>query len=225
MTEMTGEDRTPRAAEYVLRLLTPQEQTAFEAEMQTDPELQSDVADWVDHFAGLNDGFAPAKPRAALKAQLMARLFGAPPPVPLWRRVWLWQGVSLAAIALAAFLAVEMLRPAAPEGPGYVAEIAAEDNSLRLLAVYDPASGQLHVTRTVGTAPAGRVLELWAIQGDAAPASLGVLPDEGTARLTLPAAYHGAEGLVLAISDEPPGGSPTGAPTGSVLATGAPHGL
>jgi anti-sigma-K factor RskA len=39
--------------------------------------------------------------------------------------------------------------------------------------------------------------------------------------LPLPEALRGTvAGLVLAVSDEPPGGSPTGAPTGAVLAVG-----
>lgn len=64
--------------------------------------------------------------------------------------------------------------------------------------------------------------ELWAIAGDAAPVSLGVVPENGRITLTLPDALRGSpqSGLVLALSDEPPGGSPTGAPTGDVLAVG-----
>jgi anti-sigma-K factor RskA len=41
------------------------------------------------------------------------------------------------------------------------------------------------------------------------------LPPEIVAQLSTQA--------VLAVSDEPPGGSPTGAPTGPVLATGQMH--
>ena len=53
------------------------------------------------------------------------------------------------------------------------------------------------------------------------PDSLGVLPQDAASRITLPEALRGKlVGSVLAISDEPEGGSPTGAPTGAVLATG-----
>ena len=144
-----------------------------------------------------------------------------PEPIAGWTVVW------IAALALIALLAVQLVQPVdVPSSePGYVADIAADDNSLRLLAVYDPAGATLRITRTAGAALDGRVLELWAIQGDAAPVSLGVLPEDGTASIALPEPYRSANGLVLAVSDEPPGGSPTGAPTGAVLAIGQTHEL
>ena len=66
------------------------------------------------------------------------------------------------------------------------------------------------------------MLELWAILPDQAPVSLGVLPDSETTRILVPAELRSqAAQITLAISDEPVGGSPTGAPTGDVLAAGA----
>ena len=48
------------------------------------------------------------------------------------------------------------------------------------------------------------------------------LPDSETARILVPAELRSqAAQITLAISDEPVGGSPTGAPTGDVLAAGA----
>ena len=80
----------------------------------------------------------------------------------------------------------------------------------------------MRITRTDGAAVSGRVLELWGIPADGTgPVSLGVLPDTETAEVMVPEALFGkAVGLTLALSDEPPGGSPTGAPTGAVLAVG-----
>jgi anti-sigma-K factor RskA len=64
-------------------------------------------------------------------------------------------------------------------------------------------------------------LELWAILPGQAPISLGVLPDSETARILVPAALRSqAAQFTLAITDEPLGGSPTGGPTGDVLAAG-----
>jgi anti-sigma-K factor RskA len=94
------------------------------------------------------------------------------------------------------------------------------------LAVYDPDTTELRLTRTAGDAAEGRVLQLWAIAGAAAPVSLGVLPADPTTAVILPEALRAdVAGLVLAVSDEPPGGSPTGAPTGAVLAVGQVSGL
>ena len=103
-----------------------------------------------------------------------------------------------------------------------MSEIASEDRSLRVLAVVDPVAHTVRITRTDGGPVSGRVLELWGIPADGTgPVSLGVLPETETAEILVPEALFGkAEGLTLALSDEPVGGSPTGAPTGDVLAIG-----
>jgi anti-sigma-K factor RskA len=52
--------------------------------------------------------------------------------------------------------------------------------------------------------------------------SLGVLPASALAVVSVPEALRTATiGGTLAISDEPVGGSPTGAPSGAVLAVGS----
>ena len=81
------------------------------------------------------------------------------------------------------------------------------------------------MNRTAGAAVPGRVLELWLIAGDNPPVSLGVLPEAASAEVQLTpdlvaALAAGTLPINLAISDEPPGGSTTGAPTGAVLAMG-----
>ncbi len=60
------------------------------------------------------------------------------------------------------------------------------------------------------------------IGGDGVPRPLGMLASDVT-RLVLPPADRAriTPGATLAISVEPPGGSPTGKPTGPVIATGA----
>jgi anti-sigma-K factor RskA len=67
--------------------------------------------------------------------------------------------------------------------------------------------------------PAGRDYELWALPKGGNPVSLGVLPAEGTATraLTLIQKAALANSSQLAVSIEPPGGSPTGQPTGDIV--------
>ena len=223
-----SEEDSLLAAEYVLRLLDPAEEARLAARIARAPALAEEVARWSARLAGMAEELPPVMPRAAVKAGLERRLFGMPARLPFWQRAGLWQGVSLAALALAGFFAWASLQPPADpvRAPLFVSEIAAEDQSLRLLAVYDAAGAELRLTRTVGAAADGRVLQLWAIAGDAAPVSLGVLPETTTAAVILPEALRaGVADLVLAVSDEPPGGSPTGAPTGAVLAVGQVSGL
>lgn len=229
--ELTDEDRA-LAAEYALRLLPPEEEAAFEARMLDDRRLEGLVAEAVNQFAPLSDEIAEEAPSPAVKKALLSDLFGeAPAPASLWDRLGLWRATSFAATAAAAVMAVMLLTqqgpspapqlPAPERGALFVSEIAAEDNSLRVLAVYDAATGAMQINRTAGGPATDRALELWAIAGDNAPVSLGVLPADQKGRLALPESLRGdVANLVLAISDEPPGGSPTGAPTGTVLAVG-----
>ena len=58
-----------------------------------------------------------------------------------------------------------------------------------------------------------------AIPGDGVPRSLGLLADGG-GTIALPPGIAPAPGEALAVSLEPAGGSPTGAPTGPVVASG-----
>lgn len=226
MTESAPpEEQEVQSAEYVLRLLTPEEEAAFESALARDPALRGRVLTWVQHFAQMNHDFAERAPRAAVKKALMSRLFGeAAPRKPWWQALWLWQGVSLAALALAAFLGAQSLVGPDP-GVGYVSHLAGEAGAPQILAVYEPSDGSLRLTRVEGAARPGRVLELWAIQGDQPPQSLGVLPESAQATIALPDHLRAPDGLTLAISDEPVGGSTTGAPTGDVLALGAAHAL
>jgi anti-sigma-K factor RskA len=64
------------------------------------------------------------------------------------------------------------------------------------------------------------VLQLWALpQGATAPTSLGLIPPEGRVTVT-PSAISPEPGMLIEISLEPPGGSPTGRPTGPILFIG-----
>jgi anti-sigma-K factor RskA len=81
------------------------------------------------------------------------------------------------------------------------------------------------VPTTLVGIPANRATELWLIPPNAEPIPLGVFPSDQPATLTRSAEIiaHMSAQAVLAVSEEPPGGSPTGAPTGPVLATGEMH--
>ena len=110
--------------------------------------------------------------------------------------------------------------PVAAPAP-LLAAIAPTGKGEPLAAAYDPAHGVVRIDGTVAV-PAGRSAEVWAIQGSAAPRSLGVMPAGAQAKMTVPAELRSAmvADTVLAISIEPAGGSPTGAPTGPVVAAG-----
>lgn len=197
------------AAEYVLGVLALAERMAVEARVRNDSAFAARVTAWENRLAGLNDGYGDI-PAPDLMPKIEARLF--PQPAKARRGLFGWLAGALAA-AVVAVAAVVLLQPA-PPAP-VIATLGEADAPLRFEARFDGAA--ITVTRVAGTpAPAGQVQEVWIIAPDAAPVSLGLLEGE-----SLSVHYPQAPaGWTLAVSLEPAGGSPTGAPTGPVLATG-----
>ena len=213
------------AAELALGLAEGDDLTRAQDRVRRDAIFAAQVAAWHERLIVLADSIAPVTPHKRVKKALLASLFPKI-RVPLMQRLWVWQGISFAAIALLAYITVPMLRPPVPTPQGapqvFATQLTGDVDDLTVLAVLDPARGDIALRRTAGAAPAGRVLELWAILPEQAPISLGVLPADAVARVALPAelAAQVAQ-ITLAISDEPPGGAPAGAPTGAVRAVGA----
>ncbi|MGB7433418.1 MAG: anti-sigma factor, partial [Ahrensia sp.] len=146
---------------------------------------------------------------------------------PWWETVGFWRGLSIASVAALFFVTSLMAlntqtSPVAPQ-QRLVAQLSGADSVLRVTAAYDPETQTVRINRTAGAPNADRALELWVIAGDDAPVSLGLLPDEATGEIdvTDEIAQRILANAIFAISDEPQGGSPTGQPTGAVLATGS----
>jgi anti-sigma-K factor RskA len=113
--------------------------------------------------------------------------------------------------------------PARPSAAPLVATMEAEDTDARLVATWDPGDRSLVVAAAAGVqAATTRSHELWVIPADGTPRSIGLLPASRRMHLRLagPTAGQLAEGATLALSVEPAGGSPTGQPTGPVIAAG-----
>ncbi|MFP7570370.1 anti-sigma factor domain-containing protein [Marivita sp. S2033] len=223
-TDLPPDEPVTEAAEYALGLLTDAERAAFEARLAASRDLQDEVGAWQTYLAELAlaevDEVAPPP---QLRKRLEATLFQNKRR-SIWQLVWPYAAGGAAA-ALVLWLAVsnDLLLPDDGLRPTLQAELAAtpEGGDVVLTAQVDPAAGQVEVARGGATPPEGRVFELWLIVGENAPVSLGVLDDGATTRLTLPqTTLASLSGATLAITDEPPGGSPTGAPTGTIRAAG-----
>lgn len=198
------------AAEYVLGVLDAADRARAEARMKLEPVFAAAVGAWEQRLSGLNDDFAEV-PAPNLMPKIEARLF---PVADKPRRSWFgW--LAGAATAAVLVLAVITALPTAPVAPELVATLQGDGQPLVLAASY--ANGVLSISQSAGPAAAeGSVYELWLIDGDNAPVSLGLIDAPSIDR---PVADM-PEGAVLAISLEPAGGSTTGAPTGPVLITG-----
>lgn len=106
--------------------------------------------------------------------------------------------------------------------PDMVATIAADDGNTAFMANIDSRNGKIMMVPMAANIPADKVPELWLIPPGGAPQSLGVIDPTRAHSVDIPEAMRGAFGpeALVAISLEPPGGSPTGQPTGPVIAKG-----
>ena len=209
--------------EYALHLLDATSRAAFEARLTAEPPLRALLREWNEGFVSWGEEFVSVTPPARVKSAIDARLFGPDKSRFTLRTMF---GARLGYLTLAAVAAIAIFAGPQifniPSTPQFVAEIAGTDRALVVSAAFDPKTAELQINRTSGAAATGRSLELWLIaEGADVPVSLGVLSDTQIATLSVPADLRALMiGGTLAISDEPLGGSPTGAPTGAVLAAG-----
>lgn len=217
----TLDDDDMLAAEYAIGLLTGEALEAAHARVGSDPAFAARVLRWERQLAPLAD-LPPLAPPAGARAALLQRLFPEPARAPFWQRLGLWQALAGGAVAVAVALAVLNPGPVAPPqtGPLYAAEIASQTGDFRVVALVDKAQDEVFLTRTAGAAPAGRILQVWAHGPDEPAQSVGLWPDGESVTLPLPPEIAAVRGtLTLGISEEPPGGSPTGRPSGRVFGT------
>ncbi|OUD08472.1 hypothetical protein BVC71_13300 [Marivivens niveibacter] len=209
------------AAELALGLLEGDALTEAQRRTVTDPEFTKRMHGWEAHLANMAD-LPPVNAPASVKRALMTDLFPDAVKPPLWQRIGIWQaltGGALAAALLFALMVFPMQQPQST-GPLYTAEIASEIGDFRVVAVVDKTREEVILTRTIGAAPEGRILQVWAHGPNEPAQSVGLWPEGETVRLALPAEIAAVRGtLTLGVSEEPIGGSPTGSPTGRVFGT------
>lgn len=221
MSELESNSDSILAAEYVLGLMTPQEKMEFEARLDQEQSIRDEHNYWAERLVDLTDSLAPLVPSEQVKLGLEARLFSQIEQDQKYS--WfnnIFSGRLFGGVAASCIIALGIWLVVPPSfSPNYRAELVAQDQNLVVSALYDAKNRQLQIKSSVGRAKPGHDYELWAIVGDDAPVSLGVLVTDGTQMLQIPEHLASVlSGAVLAISDEPVGGSKTGAPTGPVVA-------
>jgi anti-sigma-K factor RskA len=211
------------AAEYVLGVLGAEERREVERRLAQEPALASEVAFWEERLGGLADAVAPVTPPPQAWSRIDAAISApAAQPASLWNSLEFWRafGIGAGALATASVAALTYLglvpTPPAP-----------------LLATLGGSAGQPHFVAAISgdhlvVVPAAlltsdpRALELWLIPSGDRPHSLGLIQAGQPIRLSIPPALADrvTPDATLAVSLEPPGGSPTGQPTGPVIAHG-----
>jgi anti-sigma-K factor RskA len=228
-----GEDR-PLAGEYALGVLDADERAEAQRRIATEPAFARAVEWWEGRLAHLAERIAPVSPSEAVWPRI-ANLIGAAGSKPsAWNNISVWRGASAGALAVAmmsvaALVLVPRSAPppvVAPATPPAAAEVAiiADPTTKQpaLVATLDHASGKLILTPVAMKMPAGRDAELWIIPEGQKAISLGVISSNTPKTIAVPQGLSGAgvHTALLAVTDEPLGGSPTGVATGSVRAAG-----
>ena len=169
----------------------------------------------------------------AAKAVAAAPVASAPsaaaPPsadvIQLRRRLRNWRAGTFVLGALAASLAIgfglrEYLRPPVPKN--YVAVLQKDPASTAFLLSVDLEKRNFTIRPVSAQAQPGKSYELWLVDSKLGAKSLGVVGDQAyTTRASLNVYDRlTVAGATYAVSLEPSGGSPTGAPTGPVVFTG-----
>ena len=227
------------AGEYVLGLLTGNDLHDARERLASDREFASEVARWQGRFASLHAETQAVEPPLGVWHKIVHELAGQGAAndnaAMLHRRLVIWKSLAGAMTAIAASLALLLIfePPAGPiqavHGhtqailPPMVAMLGS-GGSMKVVASWNPAARQLvlAVPGDMATDP-DHSNQLWVIPAGGKPRSLGTMPASKQMHMQLANALAVLlqQGATIAISIEPRGGSPTGSPTGPVVASGA----
>jgi len=218
------------AAEYVLGVLPTEERQQAASRIETDPDFARLVDGWEARLAPLADAYEDVPPPASVAPALERRLFASANASQstkpgFWQSLAVWRALAAASVvALALVVLAPLLAPSGGKpGDKLVASLAHEGSDVAFFAMYDAQTGEIGLSHVAGERQTGRDFELWVIEGQNPPRSLGVIPVGEAMRMPVPAGMEPmiGSGSTFAISVEPSGGSPTGSPTGPVVAAGS----
>lgn len=215
------------ASEYVLGTLSGAARRRFQQLLQAYIPARRAVVRWEGRLLELAMRLPPVVPSMQVWDRIKSRI-GEPvqrPSAPARHGLWKALAAGLAAVSIGL---LTLLITREPElrverlTPQHTSIITDQKAALWSVDVF-PGTGQLRVRAVQPIAVAAdRSLELWMLpDAGTPPVSLGLLPTSGEITLPLNAAAAAVlvETSTFAVSLEPSGGSPTGAPTGPVLYT------
>ena len=218
------------AAEYVIGTLRGRARARFEALQRYDPALRRIVAEWEARLTPLAAAAGEIEPPPRLWQKVARRIAGSGRGVGAGRGLAIWRGLAVASTAFVLILATFIGVAPRPEPPMAMVTVMNDERGRPALVVSWPPMKAMRepfvrvkVVQEHPVMAAGTTWEMWMLPGGkAAPVSLGLITTDAdqTMRLrpSLATRMDGAWGLAMSV--EPKGGSPTGAPTGPVIFKG-----
>lgn len=217
------------ADEYVLGLIEGADLAEIEHAMDRDVELRAAIAASRDRFLPLDTGASPAAATEQLWQRIDAALPGQTRSGAITsianasdNRMNRWRVAAISAIAatllLAVGLAYSLTRTAEPlvvavlinaagEVQAVVEDFGNEHATIRMLADF--------------TVPRDKTIQVWTLPSrEMGPVSMGLIDGVRSARLDGPELPTPKNEQLYEITLEQAGGSPTGRPTGPILAKG-----
>ncbi|KAB2937567.1 MAG: anti-sigma factor [Hyphomicrobium sp.] len=221
------EDIDMLAAEYALGTLPAAERAAVAMRARSEASLAAAIEAWERRLGPLAETVPPREAPAGVWEKIEARIAeGGGNVIAIERRLRRWQAGAIAASAIAAslalFVGVREFSPA-PEDKMLVAVLQKDAQSPAFLVSVDLDKRQLTIRAVAAKPEPGKSYELWLVHDELkTPRSLGLIGAQPVTVGPTLASYapNVIEDATLAVSLEPPGGSPTGAPTGPVLWSG-----
>jgi len=230
-----GDEDDQFAAEYALGVLGAADHRRAELRAEREPEFADRVQAWQNRLAPLLEEIKPVAPPQRVWSRIEAVIGEHPsarhsPKAPAsmssqtLRGLAFWRWVSFGSMAVAAAsvaAAIIVTRPTTPL-PIQLASLSSASGQPSFTALIDHNHSQATLIPQAKWQVPGRVPELWWVPKSGPTVSLGVFDPAQPHKVSVPREILTSVGAgqTLAISDEPPGGSPTGQATGSVIATG-----
>jgi anti-sigma-K factor RskA len=206
------------AAEYVLGTLRGPARRRFERWRADTRAVDQRCRYWEERLMHVAKGLKPVQPPAHVWPAILKRLNLTPNRAP-YR--WTKRLALAASIVLVAGLAGLLYWRSLPAVRATAVSIISTKSGTEMwqVEVFGTTNRLVVQTAKLAARPTGHDYELWALPQGGKPVSLGVLPAEGTSTRTLTAIQKAAlaSSSQVAVSIEPPGGSPTGQPTGEVV--------
>lgn len=222
--------REKLAAEYVLGTLRGRARERFEALLRYDYGLRRVVAEWEARLTPMAAAAGEVTPPARVWDAITRRITGAARDAGGWAGLAFWRGLAVTSTAFVLVLATYIGMAPRPEPPmAMVAVMNDEQGQPALVVSWPPMKAmrdphvRIKVVQAHPVMAPGTAWEMWMLPGGkAAPVSMGLIGiDRDQVMKLKPAlANRMGEAWGIAMSVEPAGGSPTGAPTGPVIFKG-----